>query len=78
MPSASRPSSRRSPPTPSLTYLSRPQEASTFLKKRAQIEEEYARSMAKLARSSIENYSVGDGKAGCVAFSARRFCIVPL
>ncbi|GAA6053119.1 hypothetical protein JCM3770_002862 [Rhodotorula araucariae] len=39
-------------------------EASVFLKKRAQIEEEYARSMAKLARSSIESYSVGDGKAG--------------
>ncbi|BGP41630.1 Rho GTPase-activating protein [Rhodotorula kratochvilovae] len=39
-------------------------EASTFLKKRAQIEEEYARSMAKLARLSIESYSVGDGKAG--------------
>ncbi|GJN90452.1 hypothetical protein Rhopal_003463-T1 [Rhodotorula paludigena] len=39
-------------------------EASAFLKKRAQIEEEYARSMAKLARSSIESYSVGDGKAG--------------
>ncbi|GAA5852509.1 hypothetical protein JCM9279_003479 [Rhodotorula babjevae] len=39
-------------------------EASTFLKKRAQIEEDYARSMAKLARSSIESYQVGDGKAG--------------
>ncbi|BGO95571.1 hypothetical protein NBRC10512_007828 [Rhodotorula toruloides] len=39
-------------------------EASNFLKKRAQIEEEYARQMAKLAKSSIESYSVGDGKAG--------------
>ncbi|GAA5878041.1 hypothetical protein JCM8547_005603 [Rhodosporidiobolus lusitaniae] len=39
-------------------------EASTFLKKRAQIEEEYARAMVKLSKSSIESYSVGDGKAG--------------
>jgi hypothetical protein len=26
--------------------------------------------MAKLAKSSIESYSVGDGKAGCAARSA--------
>ncbi|GAA6023927.1 hypothetical protein JCM10207_009279 [Rhodosporidiobolus poonsookiae] len=39
-------------------------EASAFLKKRAQIEEEYARSLSKLAKSSIESYSVGEGKAG--------------
>ncbi|CEQ41510.1 SPOSA6832_03229, partial [Sporobolomyces salmonicolor] len=39
-------------------------EASNFLKKRAQIEEEYARSMVKLARSSIESYGLSEGKAG--------------
>ncbi|GAA5912316.1 uncharacterized protein JCM6883_003323 [Sporobolomyces salmoneus] len=39
-------------------------ETSTFLKKRAQIEEEYARSMSKLVKSSVESYGLGDGKAG--------------
>ncbi|GAA6024372.1 hypothetical protein JCM11491_001109 [Sporobolomyces phaffii] len=39
-------------------------ETSTFLKKRAQIEEEYARSMSKLVRTSIESYGLSDGKAG--------------
>lgn len=39
-------------------------EASAFLKKRAVIEEEYARSMAKLARSTFETYSFSDAKAG--------------
>ncbi|GAA5833122.1 hypothetical protein JCM11251_006522 [Rhodosporidiobolus azoricus] len=39
-------------------------EASVFLKKRAQIEEEYARAMIKLSKSSMESYSIGDGKAG--------------
>ncbi|CDR88838.1 related to GTPase-activating protein beta-chimerin [Sporisorium scitamineum] len=39
-------------------------EASVFLKKRAIIEEEYARSMAKLARSTFETYSLSDAKAG--------------
>ncbi|GAA5850966.1 hypothetical protein JCM3766R1_003960 [Sporobolomyces carnicolor] len=39
-------------------------ETSTFLKKRAQIEEEYARSMSKLVKSSIDSYGLGDGKAG--------------
>ncbi|POY73436.1 hypothetical protein BMF94_3774 [Rhodotorula taiwanensis] len=39
-------------------------EASTFLRKRAQIEEDYARALAKLAKSSAESYSAGDGKAG--------------
>ena len=39
-------------------------EASAFLKKRAVIEEEYARSMAKLARSTFETYSLSDAKAG--------------
>ncbi|KAJ1574162.1 hypothetical protein NDA12_005999 [Ustilago hordei] len=39
-------------------------EASLFLKKRALIEEEYARSMAKLARSTFETYSLSDAKAG--------------
>lgn len=39
-------------------------EASSFFKKRAAIEEEYARSMSKLARSSSEQYGITDGKAG--------------
>lgn len=39
-------------------------EASVFLKKRAIIEDEYARSMAKLARSTFETYSLSDAKAG--------------
>uniref|UniRef100_V5GSB1 GTPase activating protein n=2 Tax=Kalmanozyma brasiliensis (strain GHG001) TaxID=1365824 RepID=V5GSB1_KALBG len=39
-------------------------EASVFLKKRAIIEEEYARSMVKLARSTFETYSLSDAKAG--------------
>lgn len=42
------------------------QEASVFLKKRAQIEEEYARAMVKLSKSSIESYHLSDGKPGCV------------
>jgi len=40
------------------------QETSQFLKKRAVIEEEYARSMSKLVKSSIESYGLSDGKAG--------------
>ncbi|TRM65399.1 Rho GTPase activation protein [Schizophyllum amplum] len=39
-------------------------EGSSFLKKRAAIEEEYARSMQKLARSTTEAYAMNDGKAG--------------
>lgn len=39
-------------------------ETSQFLKKRAVIEEEYARSMSKLVKSSIESYGLSDGKAG--------------
>ncbi|GAA5985878.1 hypothetical protein JCM11641_005330 [Rhodosporidiobolus odoratus] len=39
-------------------------EASVFLKKRAQIEEDYARAMSKLAKSSIDEYGRGEGKAG--------------
>ncbi|KAJ9474960.1 RHO GTPase-activating protein RGD1 [Pseudozyma hubeiensis] len=39
-------------------------EASLFLKKRAVLEEEYARGMAKLARSTFETYSLSDAKAG--------------
>lgn len=35
-----------------------------FLKKRAVIEEEYARSMMKLTRMSKESYSMSEGKAG--------------
>lgn len=39
-------------------------EAATFLKKRAVLEEEYARGMAKLARTTFETYSLSDAKAG--------------
>ncbi|KAL0569063.1 Rho GTPase-activating protein [Marasmius crinis-equi] len=39
-------------------------EASVFLKKRAVIEEEYGKSLQKLARSTAEVYSMNDGKAG--------------
>ncbi|SGZ20426.1 BQ5605_C021g09275 [Microbotryum silenes-dioicae] len=39
-------------------------EASIFFKKRAQIEEEYAKAMIKLARSSSQAYGVSEGKAG--------------
>lgn len=39
-------------------------EAANFFKKRAQIEEEYARAMTKLARSSSQSYSMSEGKAG--------------
>ncbi|KIY52957.1 RhoGAP-domain-containing protein [Fistulina hepatica ATCC 64428] len=39
-------------------------EASTFLKKRALIEEEYGKSIYKLARTTSEAYSTSDGKAG--------------
>lgn len=40
------------------------QEAATFFRKRAVIEEEYARSMIKLAKSSSESYAVSESKAG--------------
>ncbi|TIC70111.1 RhoGAP-domain-containing protein [Wallemia mellicola] len=39
-------------------------EASTFLKKKAQIEEEYGRQMLRLAKSTSEMYSTTEGKAG--------------
>ncbi|KAK7466328.1 Rho GTPase-activating protein [Stygiomarasmius scandens] len=39
-------------------------EASVFLKKRAVIEEEYGKSLQKLARTTSEVYSMNDGKAG--------------
>ncbi|KAJ7066582.1 Rho GTPase activation protein [Mycena amicta] len=39
-------------------------EASVFLKKRAAIEEEYGKSMHKLARMTADTYSIHDGKAG--------------
>lgn len=42
------------------------QEASVFFKKRAVLEEEYGRSMQKLAKSTSEVYSMNDGKAGYV------------
>lgn len=41
-------------------------EASTFLKKKAQIEEEYGRQMLRLAKSTSEMYSTTEGKAGLV------------
>lgn len=40
------------------------QEASIFFKKRALIEEEYGKTMQKLARSTAEVYALNDGKAG--------------
>ena len=40
------------------------QETSVFLKKRAQIEDDYGRAMQKLARERMESYSLSDGKAG--------------
>ena len=40
------------------------QEASVFFKKRAVLEEEYGKSLQKLARSTSEVYSMNDGKAG--------------
>lgn len=40
-----------------------------FLKKRAIIEEEYARSMIKLARGSSESYSISEGKSGSASAS---------
>ncbi|OCB86405.1 RhoGAP-domain-containing protein [Sanghuangporus baumii] len=39
-------------------------EASVFFKKRAVLEEEYGRSLQKLAKSTSEVYSMNDGKAG--------------
>lgn len=35
-----------------------------FFKKRAVLEDEYGRNMHKLARSTSDAYSMGDGKAG--------------
>ncbi|PWN97700.1 GTPase activating protein [Tilletiopsis washingtonensis] len=40
------------------------QQTASFLKKRSVIEEEYARAMSKLARSSAESYASAEGKAG--------------
>lgn len=48
-------------------------EASTFLKKRAQIEEEYGRSNIRLARASLEGYRESDGKAGTFVTSYSAF-----
>ncbi|KAK2465708.1 hypothetical protein APHAL10511_002252 [Amanita phalloides] len=39
-------------------------EASTFFKKRAAIEEDYGKTLHKLARSTSDAYALGDGKAG--------------
>lgn len=38
--------------------------ASVYFKKRAAIEEEYARSMIKLAKGTSEAYATTDAKAG--------------
>lgn len=38
--------------------------ASAFFKKRAAIEEEYARNMIKLAKSTAEAYATSEAKAG--------------
>lgn len=48
------------------------QEASVFFKKRAVLEEEYGKSLQKLARTTSEVYSMNDGKAGyCTTHSDR-------
>ncbi|KAH7097534.1 RhoGAP-domain-containing protein [Auriculariales sp. MPI-PUGE-AT-0066] len=39
-------------------------EAALFFKKRAVFEEEYGRNLQKLARTTVEQYALGDGKAG--------------
>lgn len=39
-------------------------EAATFFKKRAAIEEEYGRTLQKLAKTSLDSYGSSDGKAG--------------
>lgn len=39
-------------------------EASVFFKKRAVIEEEYGKTLQKLARTTSEAYALNDGKAG--------------
>ena len=53
------------------------QQTASFLKKRSVIEEEYARAMSKLARSSAESYASAEGKAGCVWPRGLR-CELPL
>lgn len=45
-------------------YLRIYQEASVFFKKRALVEEEYGKTLQKLARTTSELYAVNDGKAG--------------
>jgi hypothetical protein len=45
------------------------QEAAAFFKRRSAIEGDYGRDMLKLARTSVDAYSMNDGKAGCVARS---------
>ncbi|KAK7060825.1 Rho GTPase-activating protein [Paramarasmius palmivorus] len=44
-------------------------EASVFFKKRAAIEEEYGKSLQKLARSTAEVYAMNDGKAGSFVYA---------
>ncbi|ESK94826.1 gtpase activating protein [Moniliophthora roreri MCA 2997] len=44
-------------------------EASVFFKKRAAIEEEYGKSLQKLARTTSEVYSMNDGKAGTFVYA---------
>lgn len=48
-------------------------ETSNFFRKRAAIEEEYARSSIRLARSSIDSYRESDGKAGSFVTSWSAF-----
>lgn len=48
-------------------------EAAAFLRKRAAIEEEYAKSSIRLARSSLDNYRESDGKAGTFVTSYSAF-----
>jgi hypothetical protein len=47
-----------------VTAFTPTQEASVFFKKRALIEEEYGKTLQKLARTTSEVYAVNDGKAG--------------
>jgi hypothetical protein len=41
------------------------QEAASFFKARSLIERDYGRDLLKLAKTSVDTYSLNDGKAGC-------------
>lgn len=45
------------------------QEVAAFLKKRASMEEDYGRTLQKLARNTAEAYGAHDAKAGYVGMS---------